>query len=267
MNLSLKKLTHFVTPALAVILLSIGNSNAEAVTTIRWNDGIRDFGLTDKIDKDFTFNCPAGSRSDLGSVHGSDIYASGSSICSAGVHAGIITTSGGTITIRIKPGTDIYNGTLQNGISSNSLASASSSFIFIKTAAPPAKPPLPKRLGTQSGSTPTKPESKPDNPVTTAPKPTTTPDPNTCKQGYVWREAMPNDVVCVTPKVRTRTRQENSQASTRREPNGGAYGADTCKQGFVWREATSADRVCVVPKIRAEAAEDNKQAGARRIVP
>ncbi len=122
---------------------------------------------------------------------------------------------------------------------------------------------------TQSGSasTPTKPESKPDNPVTTVPKPTTTPDPNTCKQGYVWREAMPNDVVCVTPKVRTRTRQENSQASTRREPNGGAYGADTCKQGFVWREATSADRVCVVPTIRAEAAEDNKQAGARRIVP
>jgi hypothetical protein len=113
--------------------------------------------------------------------------------------------------------------------------------------------------------TPTKPESKPDTPVTTVPKPTTPPDPNTCKQGYVWREAMPNDVVCVTPKVRTRTRQENSQASLRREPNGGAYGADTCKQGFVWREATSADRVCVAPKIRTEAAEDNKQAGARRI--
>ena len=53
------------------------------------------------------------------------------------------------------------------------MASASSSFIFIKTGAPPDKPPLPKRLGTQSGSTPTKPESKPDNPVTTAPKPTT----------------------------------------------------------------------------------------------
>jgi hypothetical protein len=115
-------------------------------------------------------------------------------------------------------------------------------------------------------STPTKPESKPDSPVTTAPKPTVTnSNPNTCKQGYVWREAMPNDVVCVTPQVRTRTRRENSQASLRREPNGGSYGADTCKQGFVWREATSADRVCVSPRIRSEAAEDNKQAGARRI--
>jgi hypothetical protein len=112
--------------------------------------------------------------------------------------------------------------------------------------------------------TPTKPESKPDSPVTTAPKPNTT-DPNICKQGYVWREAMPNDVVCVTPQVRSRTRRENSQASLRREPNGGAYGADTCKQGFVWREATSGDRVCVLPRIRSEAAEDNKQAGTRRI--
>jgi hypothetical protein len=112
-----------------------------------------------------------------------------------------------------------------------------------------------------SASTPTKPESKPDSPVTTAPKS----DPNICKQGYVWREATPDDVVCVTPQIRTRTRGENSRASLRREPNGGSYGADTCKQGFVWREATSGDRVCVLPRIRSEAAEDNKQAGARRI--
>lgn len=113
--------------------------------------------------------------------------------------------------------------------------------------------------------TPTKPGSKPENTVTTVPKPTTPTDPKTCKQGYVWREATPNDVVCVTPQARKRTRLQNSQASLRREPNGGAYGADTCKQGFVWREATSADRVCVSPSTRSEAAEENKQAGARRI--
>jgi hypothetical protein len=123
---------------------------------------------------------------------------------------------------------------------------------------------------TQSGSastpavvtTPTKPESKPDIPVTVAPKPL---DPNTCKQGYVWRRATPNDVVCVTSPVRARTYRENRQASSRREPNGGAYGPDTCKQGFVWREANPSDHVCVEPRIRDEAAEDNKQTGARRI--
>jgi hypothetical protein len=93
----------------------------------------------------------------------------------------------------------------------------------------------------------------------------TTVDPTTCKQGYVWREAQPNDRVCVTPAVRTQTRNENNRAADRREPNGGAYGPDTCKQGYVWREATSTDHVCVSPRVRAQAAKDNKRAGERRV--
>jgi uncharacterized membrane protein len=91
------------------------------------------------------------------------------------------------------------------------------------------------------------------------------PDPATCKQGYVWREAGANDRVCVTPEVRTQTRNENATAASHREPNGGPYGPDTCKQGYVWREATADDRVCVTPEVRTQAAEDNKRAGERRI--
>jgi hypothetical protein len=90
-------------------------------------------------------------------------------------------------------------------------------------------------------------------------------NPNTCKQGYVWREADATDRVCVTPAVRTQTRNENSLAAQRREPNGGAYGPNTCKQGFVWREAVANDVVCVPPAVRTQAAEDNKQAGERRV--
>jgi hypothetical protein len=91
------------------------------------------------------------------------------------------------------------------------------------------------------------------------------PDPATCKQGYVWREAGPNDRVCVTPAVRTQTRNENAAAASRREPKGGPYGPDTCKQGYVWRETTPADHVCVTPQVRAQAAEDNKREAERRI--
>ncbi len=40
--------------------------------------------------------------------------------------------------------------------------------------------------------------------------------PATCRQGYVWREAVANDLVCVTPKIRTQTAYENSQAVYRR---------------------------------------------------
>jgi hypothetical protein len=39
--------------------------------------------------------------------------------------------------------------------------------------------------------------------------------PNTCIQGYVWREADPTDYVCVTPDTRTETAYDNSQANYR----------------------------------------------------
>ncbi|MGV0652986.1 hypothetical protein ABQE48_03780 [Mycolicibacterium thermoresistibile] len=88
--------------------------------------------------------------------------------------------------------------------------------------------------------------------------------PDTCIQGFVWREARPGDTVCVTPAVRTRTAQENANAAQNREPGGGAYGPDTCKQGFVWREAFPGDTVCVTPAVRSEAAADNAAAGSRK---
>lgn len=80
--------------------------------------------------------------------------------------------------------------------------------------------------------------------------------PDTCAQGYVWREAIPSDHVCVTPGVRDRTRQENGAAEGLRDPNG-AYGSNSCKQGYVWRNAFNGDAVCVTPNIRDEVAAEN----------
>src|SRR5437899_8619973 len=70
---------------------------------------------------------------------------------------------------------------------------------------------------------------------------------DTCRSGYVWREAFPGDHVCVSPQTRTQAAQDNSQASARRQPGGGAYGQDTCLQGYVWRNAGPNDVVCVTP--------------------
>ncbi|KUI39087.1 hypothetical protein [Mycobacterium sp. GA-2829] len=89
--------------------------------------------------------------------------------------------------------------------------------------------------------------------------------PDTCVQGYVWREASPSDHVCVTPGERSAAAQQNSQAAARKEPAGGAYGPDTCKQGFVWREAFPGDHVCVPPAERDQAAAQNA-AGPQRVV-
>ena len=90
--------------------------------------------------------------------------------------------------------------------------------------------------------------------------------PDTCVQGYVWREARDGDTVCVTPDVRTRTAQENATATEHREPGGGPYGPNTCKQGFVWREAFDGDVVCVTPDVREQTWRDNAAAQSRRQV-
>lgn len=91
----------------------------------------------------------------------------------------------------------------------------------------------------------------------------TTQRPDICKSGYVWREALKGDHVCVVPAVRAQAAADNAAAAGRRSAGGGASGPDTCLQGFVWREATAADHVCVPPATRAAAAEDNRHAGER----
>jgi Caspase domain len=88
-------------------------------------------------------------------------------------------------------------------------------------------------------------------------------NPNTCRQGYVWREAYRGDVVCVTPVVRAQTAADNAQAAARWIS--GAYGPHICISGYVWREARDGDDVCVTPPTREQARADNAQAAARRI--
>ncbi|MGY0064163.1 hypothetical protein ACWY4P_48325 [Streptomyces sp. LZ34] len=87
--------------------------------------------------------------------------------------------------------------------------------------------------------------------------------PYTCATGFVWREAIPADQVCVTPQIRSQTSTENALGPSRREPNGGVYGPDTCKQGYVWRETRPTDHVCVPPASRDQARSDNANAPSR----
>lgn len=87
--------------------------------------------------------------------------------------------------------------------------------------------------------------------------------PDTCRTGYVWREASPFDHVCVRPSSRTLVAQENAVALSRIDP-AGAYGTFTCINGFVWREAFAGDVVCVVPARRTIVARENAAAPLHR---
>jgi hypothetical protein len=89
--------------------------------------------------------------------------------------------------------------------------------------------------------------------------------PDTCVNGFVWREANASDHVCVTVGSRGIVSLENRNAPTRRNPLGGAYGRATCINGFVWREAFPGDTVCVSPQRRTEVAQENSLAASRRV--
>src|SRR5213595_249043 len=74
--------------------------------------------------------------------------------------------------------------------------------------------------------------------------------PDTCVQGFVWREARTGDTVCVTPGVRDAVAAQNANAGANKDPQAGS-GPESCSQGYVWREAFDGDTVCVTPAVRS----------------
>jgi hypothetical protein len=53
----------------------------------------------------------------LNPVWGTGVYIDDSSVCTAAVHAGLITVDeGGSVTIRIRPGLDAYGGWTRHGV-------------------------------------------------------------------------------------------------------------------------------------------------------
>lgn len=78
-----------------------------------------------------TYQCSSGGT--LGTVWGTDVYTDDSSVCSAGVHMGLITQArGGTLRIQIEPGRESYNGTRRNGVETLNYGSWGGSFVFVR---------------------------------------------------------------------------------------------------------------------------------------
>jgi hypothetical protein len=88
--------------------------------------------------------------------------------------------------------------------------------------------------------------------------------PDTCLWGYVWRDAGPDDHVCVTPEARDQAARDNELADSRRNPDGGEWGPDTCLDGYIWREAFPADHVCVTPERYDQVQAENADGPDRR---
>ena len=105
----------------------------EPTREIDWNESAEEF--SGNVDQDFKLECPKGGT--ISRIYGTDIYTSGSSICSAAVHAGIITArDGGRVKIRSLGAQNFFNKTTRNGVSSRGYGSYGGSFTFIQGGQP-----------------------------------------------------------------------------------------------------------------------------------
>ena len=77
----------------------------------------------------FTLACSPGGTAR--SVWGSDVYTADSSICTAGVHSGLITyQQGGTVTIELRSARPIYGCSERNGVTTSPYGFYQHSFVF-----------------------------------------------------------------------------------------------------------------------------------------
>lgn len=84
----------------------------------------------DHIGERFTFFCPPSGIA--GSVWGTDLYTTDSSICTAAVHDGQITLrDGGNVTIQIREGAQGYSSSARHGIETSDFGPWEASFEFV----------------------------------------------------------------------------------------------------------------------------------------
>ena len=125
------------------LFLLIGPSATSATETqIDWTRQADQ--LRGRNGQSFSYYCSAGGQAS-GRLWGTGLYTDDSSICTAAVHAGLITLdSGGNVTIEIRSGATSYQGSRKNGLSSNSYGSWHGSFAFVSGGAPAKSGPAKK---------------------------------------------------------------------------------------------------------------------------
>lgn len=93
-----------------------------------WHDS--PIARRDAVGQTFDFVCPADGG--LGYLAGTDVYTDDSSVCTAAVHAGWITReAGGIVRVLVRPGQPAYDGSLRNGILSESYGAWAGSFTVV----------------------------------------------------------------------------------------------------------------------------------------
>lgn len=123
----MKKLSLFACFLVGVVVAS--SASAQQAITCSTNAQ----SLSGDPGTEITVTCPAGCTS--ASVWGTGTYSDDSGVCTAAIHAGALTSAGGTVRIRIAPGESSYPASTANGVSTSSWGSWGRSFVFIPSSA------------------------------------------------------------------------------------------------------------------------------------
>lgn len=76
----------------------------------------------------YRVECPSGCAAAGRSIWGTDVYTADSAVCTAAIHAGIITDGGGQLGVSIVPGQPAYRGTTRNGVRTSDYGAYNESF-------------------------------------------------------------------------------------------------------------------------------------------
>jgi hypothetical protein len=106
---------------IAFSLIAVVFVGCKKTLTVECATKMRDVSVQDKDKKvgaTFTVTCPA--NCDMGFVWGTDTYTTDSSVCMAGIHAGVIAKDkGGAVKVLVVKGLDKYAGSERNGVKSD----------------------------------------------------------------------------------------------------------------------------------------------------
>lgn len=104
---------------IAFSLMAVAFLGCKKAMSVECATKMRDVAVQDKkIGVSFAVNCPA--NCEMGFVWGTDTYTTDSSVCMAGIHAGIIAKDkGGAVKVMVVKGLDKYAGSDRNGVKSN----------------------------------------------------------------------------------------------------------------------------------------------------
>lgn len=107
--------------------------NRDEIPEIGWTSRLTSMGLdkTDNVSKVYDFYCQPAAEITHAPIWGTNTYTVNSGICSAAVHAGMISQSGGVVSVELLPGKEFYTGSSKNEVVSQDRDGTDLSFTFV----------------------------------------------------------------------------------------------------------------------------------------